>query len=171
MSGRSYGAIKVTNADDTDQNENVDSAPSLTTTSNEEAAPLLSTSSTTAPSYTTPTTNINNDNVTEKSTQTDPHPLQTLSTTLSTHWTSLTFNWISPLLSIGNTIGQLNINDLELLPLPEDCKTEEVYDVFLKCWNLELGKFLDSRRMYYLLYLYVWCTYTLVYVLIFLVCI
>ena len=143
MSGRSYGAIKVTNADDTD-NQNIDSAPSPLTTSNEEAAPLLSTSSTTA-SYSTlnrSKTNINNENdVTEKSTQTDPHPLQTLSTTLSTHWTSLTFNWISPLLTIGNTIGQLNINDLELLPLPEDCKTEEVYDVFLKCWNLELGKF------------------------------
>jgi len=142
MSGRSYGAIKVTNADDNDQNENVDSAPPSLTTSNEEAAPLLSTSSTTTPSHTKPTTNINNElDVTEKSTQTDPHPLQTLSTTFSTHWTSLTFNWISPLLTIGNTIGQLNINDLELLPLPEDCKTEEVYNVFLKCWNLELGKF------------------------------
>ena len=142
MSGRSYGAIKVTNANDTDI-QNVDSAPSLET-SNEESAPLLSTSSTATPSYTIPSsTNINNENdVTEKSTQTDPHPLQTLSSTLSTHWTSLTFNWISPLLTIGNTIGQLNVDDLELLPLPEDCKTEEVYDVFLKCWNLELGKFL-----------------------------
>jgi len=141
MSGRSYGAIKVTN-DDTD-NQNVDSAPpSLTTTSNEEAAPLLSSNTTTTPSHTKPTTNINNElDMTEKSTQTDPHPLQTLTSTISTHWTSLTFNWISPLLTIGNTIGQLNINDLELLPLPEDCKTEEVYDVFLKCWNLELGKF------------------------------
>ena len=142
MSGRSYGAIKVTNADDTDI-QNVDSAPSLET-SNEESAPLLSTSSTATPSYTIPSsTNINNENdVTEKSTQTDPHPLQTLSSTITTHWTSLTFNWISPLLTIGNTIGQLNVDDLELLPLPEDCKTEEVYDVFLKCWNLELGKFL-----------------------------
>ena len=152
MSGRSYGAIKVTNADE-DQNENVDSAPSLTTTSNEEAAPLLSTSSSTTSSYAKPsTTNINNENVTEKSTQTDPHPLQTLSSTLSTHWTSLTFNWISPLLTIGNTIGQLNINDLELLPLPEDCKTEEVYEVFLKCWNLELGKFKNYVWRMYLLY-------------------
>ena len=144
MSGRSYGAIKVTNADDNDQNENVDSAPSLETSNYEEAAPLLSTSSSTTSSYTKlSTTNINNENVTEKSTQTDPHPLQTLSSSISTYWTSLTFNWISPLLTIGNTIGQLNINDLELLPLPEDCKTEEVYDVFLKCWNLELGKFMN----------------------------
>ena len=148
MSGRSYGAIKVTNADDNDQN--VDSAPSLKP-SNEEAAPLLSTNTTPYVALNRSTVDIND--VTEKSTQTDPHPLQTLSSTLSTHWTSLTFNWISPLLSIGNTIGQLNINDLELLPLPSDCKTEEVYDVFLKCWNLELGKFYaDSRRMY-LLYL------------------
>ena len=145
MSGRSYGAIKVTNADDTD-NQNVDSAPSLET-SNEEAAPLLSSNTTTA-SYSTlnrSSTNTSELDVTEKSTQTDPHPLQTLSTIISTHWTSLTFNWISPLLAIGNTIGQLNIDDLELLPLPEDCKTEEVYDVFLRCWNLELGKFFKIR--------------------------
>ena len=142
MSGRSYGAIKVTNADDTDD-QNVDSAPSLETSINEEAAPLLSSNTT---PYNTPLnrskTNTSELDVTEKSTQTDPHPLQTLSSNISTYWTSLTFNWISPLLKIGNTIGQLNIDDLELLPLPEDCKTEEVYDVFFKCWNLELGKFL-----------------------------
>jgi len=59
---------------------------------------------------------------------------------LGAYWTSITFDWISPLIQTGNANGQLNLQDLETLPLPKDCETNEVYAVLSKCWKAELDK-------------------------------
>ena len=111
MSGKSYGAIHVTN-------EQGQSTPGLNQQKN-ELDPLLS----------TPTSG---------SEQFDSY--SDLKRLLANFWSDLTFDWISPLLALGNCRGQLNVEDLEALPLPKDCETRVVYDNFLKCWEAELKK-------------------------------
>ena len=59
---------------------------------------------------------------------------------LGAYWSDITFDWISPLIQMGNANGQLNLQDLDTLPLPRDCETNEVYAVFSKCWKAELDK-------------------------------
>ena len=59
---------------------------------------------------------------------------------LGAYWSDITFDWISPLIQMGNANGQLNLQDLDTLPLPSDCETNEVYAVFSKCWKAELDK-------------------------------
>lgn len=59
---------------------------------------------------------------------------------LSHYWSNLTFNWISPLLTLGNTKGQLSVEDLDTSPLPSDCETGRVYEVFVRCWEEELKR-------------------------------
>ena len=111
MSGKSYGAIHVTD-------EQGQSTPGPNQQKN-ELDPLLSTS-------------------TSGSEQLDSY--SDLKRLLANFWSDLTFDWISPLLALGNSRGQLNVEDLEALPLPKDCETRVVYDNFLKCWEAELKK-------------------------------
>lgn len=115
MSGKSYGSIQVTQ-----EHESV--APE--DSNSNELNPLLSTSS--------------NENE-----STDP--LLNLKQTCSNFWSDLTFNWISPLLALGNSRGQLNVEDLNTLPLPKDCETEVVYANFLRCWEAELKRAENSH--------------------------
>ena len=141
MSGKSYyGAIQVTNdhEDEIIEDGNVNS----NNNKGSEASPLLPSSNKPA---TTAESKDSNHSTTHKQKQsigiqTDPSYITQLYNTFSKHWTLLTFNWISPLLFIGNIQNQLNVNDLELLPLPSDCETNVVYEKFLKCWNYELEK-------------------------------
>ena len=149
MSGKSYyGAIQVTNdhEDEIIEDSNVNS----NNNKGSESSPLLSSSSSTTsssnkPSVTTAESKDSNHSTTHKQKQsigiqTDPSYITQLYNTFSKHWTLLTFNWISPLLFVGNIQNQLNVTDLELLPLPSDCETNVVYEKFLKCWNYELEK-------------------------------
>ena len=135
MSGRSYGSIpRVTNNGDGGGND----IPHVTSPKHNEeeaaTAPLL------------PSSNSNDAKAKHQQSSSSSIGIQTDSTieslqsTISKYWSQLTFNWISPLLQIGNTEGQLNLNDLETLPLPKDCTTDEVYTVFSKCWEVELDK-------------------------------
>lgn len=66
--------------------------------------------------------------------------LNSFKETCSNFWSDLTFDWISPLLALGNSRGQLNVEDLNTLPLPTDCETEVVYANFLRCWEAELKR-------------------------------
>ena len=140
MSGKSYGAIQVTNANAADADEdglgnivgNIHNDNTNTNTTNKdngETVPLLSS---------------NNSNVDNKDAQSKSSTIKSL---LQKYWSRITFDWISPLLHIGNTNGQLNVDDLETLPLPKDCTTEEVYAVFLKCWEEELNKAKESNEL------------------------
>ena len=140
MSGKSYGAIQVTNANAADADEdglgnivgNIHNDNTNTNTTNKdngETVPLLSS---------------NNSNVDNKDAQSKSSTIKSL---LQKYWSHITFDWISPLLHIGNTNGQLNVDDLETMPLPKDCTTEEVYAVFLKCWEEELNKAKESNEL------------------------
>ena len=140
MSGKSYGAIQVTNANAADADEdglgnivgNIHNDNTNTNTTNKdngETVPLLSS---------------NNSNVDNKDAQSKSSTIKSL---LQKYWSHITFDWISPLLHIGNTNEQLNVDDLETLPLPKDCTTEEVYAVFLKCWEEELNKAKESNEL------------------------
>lgn len=152
MSGRSYGAIKVTN----EHNEGDDNEVNESAATSEEV-PLLSTPT---PEDILNTTAEKDDSRTSIGIQTDPSLLSsartflqnnalpqsrnaviaTIKNSLSHFWSDLTFDWISPLLDIGNAQGQLNVEDLDSLPLPKDCRTNEVYEKFLECWEEELEK-------------------------------
>ena len=141
MSGKSYyGAIQVTNDH---EDEIISSNVNSNNNKGSEASPLLPSSN--KPATTAESKDNNNHSTTHEQKQsigiqTDPSYITQLYNTFSKHWTLLTFNWISPLLLIGNIQNQLNVTDLELLPLPSDCETNVVYEKFLKCWNYELEK-------------------------------
>ena len=112
MTGKLYGAIHIT--------DERDLSSSRASQTNIETKPLLFGS----PSW---------DNPSATSTI-----LNNLKLSCSNFWSNLTFDWISPLLELGNSRGQLNIEDLSKLPLPKDCETEIVYADFLNCWKQEL---------------------------------
>jgi hypothetical protein len=48
-------------------------------------------------------------------------------------------------LAKGNVNGQLNAEDLKMLPLPRSCQTNEVYAVFSKCWEDELDRVATAK--------------------------
>uniref|UniRef100_A0A7S3PWM8 ABC transmembrane type-1 domain-containing protein n=1 Tax=Chaetoceros debilis TaxID=122233 RepID=A0A7S3PWM8_9STRA len=50
-------------------------------------------------------------------------------------FTALTFNWISPLLALGNSKDQLDPDDLRTIPLPQSCKTQRVSSLFGHHWK------------------------------------
>lgn len=115
MSGKSYGAVKVTNA----QNIGEAGIGDLG-----EHAPLLQPDSY---AQDTPSSNTSNKNV------------------FRDFWSLLTFDWISPLLQLGNVKGQLDVSDLKSMPLPRDCETGEVYEVFSSYWEKEIKRSKESR--------------------------
>ena len=123
MSGKHYGAIQVRHEADEDTEEE-----SLSSSSSEHIFPLLSSV------VVTPNKKVN------VAVQTDPSTLSKVHRYLQQLWSDTTFNWLSPLLQTGNANGQLNIEDLETLPLPAECETIHVYAAFLKCWTDELNK-------------------------------
>ena len=49
----------------------------------------------------------------------------------------LTFQWLVPLLRLGNSKEQLNPEDLRTLPLPPSCETNNVSKLFEYYWSLE----------------------------------
>jgi ATP-binding cassette subfamily C (CFTR/MRP) protein 1 len=53
-------------------------------------------------------------------------------------WSMLTFKWFTPILHRGNDQKKLDQDDLELVPLPQDCKTDEISAKFDQHWNEEL---------------------------------
>eukprot|EP00980_Cylindrotheca_fusiformis_P016776 scaffold5048_cov121-Cylindrotheca_fusiformis.AAC.27 len=55
-------------------------------------------------------------------------------------WSRLTFKWFSSLLRVGNEKNRLEQDDLELIPLPDDCQTQVIMDTFDKYWQEELEK-------------------------------
>lgn len=55
-------------------------------------------------------------------------------------WSRLTFQWFSCLLRVGNRNNRLEQEDLELIPLPDDCQTDDIVDTFDKYWQEELRK-------------------------------
>lgn len=57
-----------------------------------------------------------------------------------TTWERLIFGWFTPLLERGNSKKKLDQDDLELIPLPEDCKTDKVAYDFDYYWTLQLEK-------------------------------
>ena len=56
--------------------------------------------------------------------------------------TWLTFGWLTPLLEYGNSRKHLDPSDLSMAPLPEDCTTSVVTDIFEKFWAHEI----DSKK-------------------------
>jgi ABC-type multidrug transport system fused ATPase/permease subunit len=52
-------------------------------------------------------------------------------------WSQLTFNWLSPVLEIGNVKGRLDVEDLKTLPLPQDDTTSHVMEQFRQSWEAE----------------------------------
>ena len=129
MSGKHYGAIQVHQEAD----EEVDEASTASGGSSiSERLPLLLSLAVSPSRKSTASKSI--------AIQTDPTTLGKLQHFIHQLWSDTTFNWISPLLVTGNTNGQLNVEDLETLPLPADCETTRVYATFWKCWLDELKK-------------------------------
>jgi len=115
MSGKSYGAVKVTNAQNIEEAGIGDLG---------EHVPLLQPD---AYSQDAASSNVFNKNA------------------FRDFWSLLTFDWISPLLQLGNVKGQLDVSDLNSMPLPRDCETGEVYDVFSTYWEKEIKRSKESR--------------------------
>ena len=55
-------------------------------------------------------------------------------------WSRLTFQWFTTILHRGNENNRLELEDLELIPLPADCSCDEVLKTFDHYWQLELAK-------------------------------
>jgi len=53
-------------------------------------------------------------------------------------WSKLTFHWFTPVLERGNEKKKLDQEDLDVLPLPNDCKTNTVTSTFEYYWEKEL---------------------------------
>ena len=128
MSGKHYGAIQVHQEADEDVDETFTSGGG----SISERLPLLLSSAVSPSRKSTASKSV--------AIQTDPTTLGKLQHFIHQLWSDTTFNWISPLLVTGNASGQLNVEDLETLPLPPDCETNRVYATFRKCWLDELKK-------------------------------
>jgi ATP-binding cassette subfamily C (CFTR/MRP) protein 1 len=55
-------------------------------------------------------------------------------------WSRLVFGWMIPLLSLGNEKKNLDPEDLDLIPLPQDCETDFISEAFETCWKEELKR-------------------------------
>jgi hypothetical protein len=55
-------------------------------------------------------------------------------------WARLTFQWFTAILHIGNRTNRLNQEDLNEVPLPTDCETDDIIASFDKEWQEELQK-------------------------------
>lgn len=142
MSGRSYGAIQVTNVE---RRDDADDADENKTTSWGEKIPLLSPESNTeSNAQATPVENQSTNGTT--SSNYPELPSSPIKKIFQHIWSDLTFDWISPLLHLGNASGQLNVSDLDTMALPVDCETSEVYSVFLHYWEKELERAKESHK-------------------------
>jgi hypothetical protein len=56
----------------------------------------------------------------------------------SSWWNKLVFGWLSPLLELGKAKGQLDKEDLNLVPFPDAESTARVRQVFEACWEAEV---------------------------------
>jgi hypothetical protein len=61
-------------------------------------------------------------------------------------WSKLTFQWYTPILLRGNSKGQLDPEDLHLIDLPDDCKTEQVLSHFTMFWDDEIQKSMEHHQ-------------------------
>lgn len=52
--------------------------------------------------------------------------------------TKLTFRWFTPILHKGNEKKKLDQDDLDMVPLPDDCTTSDICSTFDKHWAQEL---------------------------------
>jgi ABC transporter transmembrane region len=52
-------------------------------------------------------------------------------------WKRLTFQWFTPILKLGNEKQRLEQEDLDLVPLPESCRTDAVHNRFDFYWREE----------------------------------
>jgi hypothetical protein len=52
-------------------------------------------------------------------------------------WSRMIFGWFTPILHKGNEKKTLDQEDLELIPLPADCSTEDVTNEFDRYWSAE----------------------------------
>ena len=64
----------------------------------------------------------------------------TTSTTNRSIWSKLTFQWFTSILHRGNVNNRLNQEDLQLIPLPNDCMTQDIMSTFDEYWSKELDK-------------------------------
>ena len=139
MSGKAYGAIQVrqeADADATDSSPNDNNNDTIT-----ERIPLLSSLTVTnEKNPPSPSQLSTKSSVVSVAVQTDPTKFTKALRYLAAIWSDTTFDWISPLLETGNANGQLNVEDLDELPLPDDCETSQVYAQFWRCWTDELDK-------------------------------
>ena len=55
----------------------------------------------------------------------------------ASQWSQLVFGWMSPLLELGHVKPQLNMSDLDLIPLPRQDTTANVMDTFTQAWQEE----------------------------------
>ena len=129
MSGQ-YGAIRVSNGDDDDDDDDAEDTANIvngdSVDRDDEASPLLKAAG--AGGSSPPSLFRGHGQ-----------------NSYSYYWSFLTFDWISPLLAKGNVNGQLNAEDLKMLPLPRNCQTNEVYAVFSKCWEDELDRVATAK--------------------------
>ncbi len=60
--------------------------------------------------------------------------------TKCSYWSKLTFHWFTPVLYRGNEKLKLDQDDLDLVPLLNDCETDYVTNTFDMYWGQELQK-------------------------------
>lgn len=53
-------------------------------------------------------------------------------------WARLVFGWFAPILQTGDRKKRLDPDDLDVIPLPDDCTTSIVMNQFDKQWQREL---------------------------------
>jgi ATP-binding cassette, subfamily C (CFTR/MRP), member 1 len=53
-------------------------------------------------------------------------------------WKRLIFQWFTPILKLGNEKQRLEQADLDLVPLPESCRTDAVHGCFDHYWQEEM---------------------------------
>lgn len=54
------------------------------------------------------------------------------------YWSRIVFKWFTPILNLGNEKKSLDPEDLDLVPLPQDCSAEVVHAEFERYWKQEV---------------------------------
>jgi hypothetical protein len=52
----------------------------------------------------------------------------------------LVFEWMAPMMRLGNAKGKLDPADILLIPLPDDCLSDNLSEIFAESWQYELDQ-------------------------------
>lgn len=85
-------------------------------------------------------------NVTATSTTSISNGITFLTEEKAPLFSQLVFGWMAPMMRLGNSKGKLDPEDISLIPLPDDCRCENIGEAFNKTWRDELHRVVNSSR-------------------------